>query len=406
MLDFFILEFGTNMGNKKSITSIQWLQLCVVTFSHFAADTYGSVLYAIMPAIRDHFKLSLTAGVALITILNIGCNGVQLFVGPLRAYKKKPFFLLIGVPLASTICFLGFVPQGAMAFGILAILACSTSLGIGSVHPEGLRSVHLLRRIRPALSTAFFLNAGYVGFCGGNFISAWSVYMWGLKGLLVMAILPVIQVFAVSKYRVRLAVERPIKSTAGSPQATIDFWVLFCMAVPIATTSTIVPALLPMYLRELGFELYYGGMAIAVFGMGGMAGAFFWAKLAQDKGELRCAFYASLLAGPFLILYFAFVNNTAAILLLLGVGFNATAGFILLVTLARHIPMVNLGQRMGLMVGGVWGLASVVLMVLGPVAERLGIRSVLDWSWLGYFLAASIGFYTLQRSKNILVAKS
>ncbi len=386
------------MLERKSITAIQWIQLCVVTFGHLAADSFGCVFYAVMPAIRDHFSLSLTAGVAIITIFNLGCNAVQLLFGPMRASKKKPFFLYIGVVLASTICLIAFLPQRNYAFYIIALLAFMTSLGVGCVHPEGMRAVHLLRRIRPALSTTFYLNAGYVGYCGANFAVAWLVYMVGLKGLLIMLVLPVIQLAATAKYRIRLAIDR-LNNNTGE-KLKINFWLLFFMAVPLTATSTIVPAFLPMYLKELGFKLYFGGLAIAIFGLGGMFGGFFWAKIAQFKGEMFCAFSAAMLAWPFLIIYMIFVKYHWAILLLFGAGFNATAAFILLVTLARQIPTANLGLRMGLMIGGVWGVGSIILMLLGPVAERFGIKSVLGCSWVGYFIAAAAGFYILVLAKE------
>jgi hypothetical protein len=60
--------------------------------------------------------------------------------------------------------------------------------------------------------------------------------------------------------------------------------------------------------------------------------------------------------------------------------------------MARNSKGGNLGGRMGLIVGGVWGVASLVLMALGPVAEKYGVAIILNLSWSGYFLTALIGF--------------
>lgn len=66
-----------------------------------------------------------------------------------------------------------------------------------------------------------------------------------------------------------------------------------------------------------------------------------------------------------------------------------------MVTLARGASGSNLGQRMGFMVGGAWGMGSVVLMLLGPVAERFGVEIVLRFSCGGYIISALIGIWLI-----------
>ena len=108
---------------------------------------------------------------------------------------------------------------------------------------------------------------------------------------------------------------------------------------------------------------------------------------------------SSLLAIPPLVAYLILIRSPFSIWLLLLAGFGGFAGFSVIVSMARYSSGTNLGRRMGYLVGGTWGVASLVLMALGPVAERYSVAAVLNLSWLGYFLTAMIGFIVMIRQK-------
>jgi len=49
-----------------------------------------------------------------------------------------------------------------------------------------------------------------------------------------------------------------------------------------------------------------------------------------------------------------------------------------------------LGQRMAWMVGGSWGVSSLALMAVGPVADRFGTAPVLHLVWIAYLAGALV----------------
>ena len=55
---------------------------------------------------------------------------------------------------------------------------------------------------------------------------------------------------------------------------------------------------------------------------------------------------------------------------------------------------------MGILVGGGWGAASLMLMALGTVAEKYSVAAILNLSWLGYLLTAVIGFVVIKTQKS------
>jgi FSR family fosmidomycin resistance protein-like MFS transporter len=378
------------------------MQLLVLAGVHFLIDMFASMLPAILPAIRDEFGLSLSLGGLVLAALYMTSNGVQPLVGHMRADRRRPLFLHLGLIIGASICLLGALPRGGGAFAIMILLAVVSGCGIAIVHPEGLRAVHWLRRIPPAVSTAVFMAGGFLGYASGGAVSAFLVSRFGLKGLYPLALCPVIGIVMVIFMRIRLAVERKVhnKNEARTEENRLPFWPIMAMAMPAAVSTTILVALLPTVLNELGFELTFGGFSTMMFGLGGAVGSFVWANLAHKKGELNCSIAALFLVVPFLVAYLVFINNRTAIWILFGAGFCAIAAYILMITLSRYATGLNLGQRMGFMVGGTWALASIVFMALLPVAEHFGTNLILKFTPLGYLCSGAFGLFVLLKVQS------
>ncbi len=363
------------------------------------------MLPAILPALRTEFSLSLSRGGLIMAAMYITCNAVQPLTGHLRAQRRQPLLLHLGLILGAGICLLGVLPRGNHAFVLMMLLAVVSGVGIAIVHPEGLRGVHRLKHIQPVISTAVFMAGGYLGYAGGGAVSAYLVARFGFPGLYPLVLSPVIGIGLVLLSRVRLAVE-PSKALAcptGPTGAALGppFWLIMVMAMPAAVSTTVLSSLLPTALNELGFELTFGGFSTTVFGLGGAAGSFVWAHVARKKGELRCSIVALFLAIPFLTAYLALMNSAAAIGILLGVGFCTVSAYILMITLSRHAVGLTLGQRMGFIVGGTWALAYVAFMALLPLAEHFGSDVVLKFSPLGYLLSGIFGLLVMLKTSTI-----
>ena len=378
------------------------MQLLALAAVHFFIDIFASMLPAILPAIRAEFSLSLSMGGLVMAVMYLTCNGVQPLIGHLRANKRKPLFLHFGLILGSVICLLGALPRGGGAFGGMILLAVVSGFGIAIVHPEGLRGVHRLRHIPPAVSTAVFMAGGFLGFASGGVVSAFLVSRYGLQGLYPLMLCPVVGIVLVLLLRVRLAVERTVynNETIQQEKNLLPFWLIFAMAIPAAVSTTIVASLLPTVLNELGFDLTFGGLSATMFGLGGAVGSFVWAHVAHKKGELKCSVAALFLAIPFLAVYLVFINSRMAIWMLFGAGFWAISAYILMITLSRQAAGLTLGQRMGFMVGGTWALAYVVFMALLPAAEHFGSDVILKFSPIGYVLSGAFGLYVILKARG------
>jgi FSR family fosmidomycin resistance protein-like MFS transporter len=400
--------------NSRSIR-IQWVQLVVLSGVHFLVDMFGNMLPAILPAIRGEYGISLFVAGAIPIVLSLAANGVQVLTGQMRPDKTRPLFLHVGMAAAAIICLLVLAPKSPVGVLLLFALGIVSGTGVAIAHPEGLRAVHTLDRIPPALSTAVFMTTGFFGFASGGIISAGLVTSRGLKGMIPLAILPVAGIAATLLSRVHLSVEGhaeaqprgraqitdaalgPPSSIIRDPSTVLPFWKVLSIGLPAAVSTTVVLQLTPTYLNELGFSLTFGGFSTAVFGWGGVAGPFLWAAIAHRRGDLPCSVWAFLLSAPFMVAYLVFVSHPAAAWMLFGVGFFSMSGYILAITLAREATGLNLGHRMALIVGGTWGIAMIVYLGLAAAAEWVGIGPILRLTPAGYLCSGALAFYVLRQ---------
>ncbi len=393
-------------GGPGLAVRMQWVQLIVLSGVHFLVDMFGNVLPALLPLICDDFRITLAVGGFVLASLPLAANGVQVLTGHLRPDKTRPLFLYLGVVLSASICLMALAPRSMGGIALVMVLGVISGSGVAVAHPEGLRAIHTLDRITPSLSTAIFMTSGFFGFASGGAISACLVASYGLKGLYPLIPLLAVGVVAMGLAKVRLAVEHDAPNGNGqtlpvSSTPILPFWKVLAIGLPAAVSTTVLQSLTPTYLHELGFDLAFGGFAIAMFGWGGAIGPFLWTVIAHRKGDLPACVWSFLLSSPFLVLYLIFADHRAAAWLLFGVGFSSMSAYILTVTLARQSRGFNLGRRMALIVGGTWGIATLVLMIVAPLADWVGTGLILKFTPAGYVLSALWAFLVLRQHPQV-----
>jgi FSR family fosmidomycin resistance protein-like MFS transporter len=385
---------------------MQWVQLSVLTLTHATADLFTSILLPLVPLFRERYGFSLAGMVAVITAGNIAANAVQLLASNFRASWRHPGLVIAGVLGAGTAACAALVPVGPLSLAALAALMVLAGSGVAIVHPEGLRAVHGLNRIPPAVATAVFMVGGFLGYAGGARVAAQVVQQHGLGSLPWLLLAPVLCVALVAAARVRLVPEEePLDGAAQPPAAVVPrlpFSHLFVMACLVTSAASILGTLLPTRLYEAGFPLLAGGNAVFVFGLGGAVGSLTWSAWAPRIGYVRTLAVSLGCGLPLLVVYFLLATSSTQSSIFLAAGaFCVYASYPLLVTLARHAESrLRFSQRMALIVGGAWGTASVVLWLAGLAADRVGVGPVLHLVWIFYALAALYALWMLTRARQ------
>lgn len=385
---------------SKAIRPLQIVQLLALTMMHFCVDMFGGMIPVLLPVIRKEFSLSLSHGIWLLALCGLTCNGVQVLVGHWRPEKQRPLLLPVGLLFASTLCLLVFLPALDSPVVALWMVVLLSALGIGIVHPEGLRGIYALKTIPATIATPIFINAGFFAVGAGGWLAAIVVSAWSLKGLLLFLALPLVAVALVYLLRIRLAVERKNQTPSHSESTgRLSFAGVMMMSIPYAISVSMLLALLPTVLvDEVGFDIAFGGYTMMVMVGASVVGSLLWARRAHTHGELWCCTRALRAGIPLLLAYLVLMENKWAVWILAAAACSCMSIFPMLVIMARHAPGANLGGRMGIVIGGSWGIGSLVLIALAPVAERFGARMVVNLSCVG-FLAMAITATLLSRRR-------
>lgn len=363
-------------------------QLSLLTAIHFTVDMLSGTLPGFLPELRKEYGLSLVAGTVLLTLCSFSSNGVQLWAGTLRKTAKRPKLVQLGLILSCAICFVWFTPHSRAAAFLMALVLV-LGVGVAFAHPEGLRGVCAIPEssVSPAVATSLFMLAGFTGYATGPLLGGLLVQHLGFPGLFLL-LLPVgLLLWLFHRARIRLALDecdKPKRPARPSPPAparqtpSFTFRELFWLAVLINAGCGIMQGLLPSYLAELEFSLGFGGLSGTLFGLGAGLGAFGTSFLIKRYSVTRCLTVELLFGIPVLALYLLLAGHRAAAVLVPFAGMLVGAGFPQLVVLARTAPgRLALGARMGMIVGGSWGLAGIVLLLAGVVGKYFMLKSAM-----------------------------
>ncbi|MCF7956974.1 MAG: hypothetical protein K9M57_00860 [Phycisphaerae bacterium] len=380
----------------------QWSRLLSLTAIHYFVDMFGGMLPVLLPEIRHEFPISDMSSWWLIIVMGLVCNGVQMLVGHLRSDKTTVFFLPIGVVLATSVVFIGVLPPDGHATFWLFFIVIVSGIGIAMVHPEGFRAVHTIKIISPSTCSAIFMTGGILGYGGGAWMSSELVGRWGFGSMWIFA--PIAIVFVATIYGLKLSLAAEEVPQEFSDKAVPDnhnslsFWWVWLMAVPACISIVCTMGFLPTRLNELDFSLVWGGRANMMFVSGAAFGTLFWGFVSRKRDDIRVCTLALFLGIVPMVIYLQLIEYTAAIFLLAPAGFCVMGAYPMMANAARFASGLTLGMRMALIMGGAWGLSSIVFILLAKAAEYWTIEYVLNWMWPGYLISAMIGWKIIQTS--------
>jgi hypothetical protein len=354
------------------------LQLSSLSVMHFLLDTFPGSLPVILPALNSHFGLSVKQGVIILSVFNIICNGIQLLVGHLREHKTKPLLIPLGTVMLLLIAVVPALKTEGSFYPLMLVWSL-IALGVGLSHPESMRSLYAIPLIPTPIASAVFVTLGFIGFSAGGWIASGLVSRWGIPGLWAMSAIPFVCLALIYAPRLRLATENTMPAAKPGAAATehTSIWRLTPIIFASASVASIFIGLLPTLLAQKNFPLTYGGKAIMLHGIGFGVGSLLWAVIAHKKGELETVTWIAFAGFPFYAAYLVLMDRYWAIMLLLPAGLLAGSTYPLLVTLCKAARGLKLGQRMGLAVGGAWGFASMMLLLMTFIADYIGLWAAL-----------------------------
>jgi MFS transporter, FSR family, fosmidomycin resistance protein len=299
-------------------------------------------------------------------------------------------FIVLG-PLLSIVCMslIGMAPNAALV-GVLLLLA---GVGSAAFHPQAVAAAGVLSGERRAFGISVFTFGGSVGFALGPLAIIGVVHLWGLErsyyamipGLLCMLLLGMyVNVPSDVAHR-----RRVLSLTAAFQGTQKSMALLFSIAVIRECARIAVVTFLPIFLAMQGRSLAAGGITLALFSMAGALGGMVGGSLSDTWGRKTVILASGLLCVPLLHGMFRSDGLMSLLLLVLAAATLSGANSVI-IALAQELVPSRAGMASSLVMGLGWGVAGVLLIGFGTLAETIGVSRALDIAATLPLLAAGL----------------
>lgn len=362
---------------EQAKNAIIWL--CI---AHFVCDIYTGFLNPIMPFIAAKLGFSMAVAAVIISIAHICSSMLQPIFGFFADNILHRFFIFWGLVLVSV--FIPLTPN-APTIPLLIIFMVLGSLGSSFFHPQSIGFVNTFSNNNCSNNMGAFISFGTAGFAFGPLIAALITQVLGLSmiswtsllGLSLAAamFLCVPKLSVIQKKPEHKAFVKTFKDILTSSQ--MDLLIIIAMMKSLITNSCSI--LLPFLWKGMGYTPFYIGSALFLFVFAGAIGSFVSPKVEKAFGS-KVILYFSMWATFPMMVAFAFTYKHYPILSMIIFAFmgftTMLAQPVTMVWAQRILPMYK-SVVAGFINGFCWGLVALCLSVLGAVAQKFGIITVL-----------------------------
>jgi MFS transporter, FSR family, fosmidomycin resistance protein len=353
--------------------------LLALSLGHGAADVCSSALWSLLPflVVERHYSYAAVGVFALVA--SLGSAFLQPLFGAQGDRREAVWLLPVGLVVAGLgIAAVGL--SGSYALTLAAVAVCSA--GVAAYHPEGARWARLAAGRRVTRDMSVFSLGGGIGWALGPLIVAAALVPLGLKGTLLIPLVPCAAAVAVTVAVRRLGVRLPAHAQRRRlAVAQVQQWpafvrllVLYCAANGVSTgLLTYVPLFL---VHARGTSPGTANVMTSVLLAAEAAGTLLGGLAAQRFGRRLVLVVPQLVLAPAIAVLPA-LSYGAMVLLVIVIGVAVNTNMSIALVLAQEYLPARMGLATGLTVGLCGGAGGLVVAALSPLGDSAGPAAVL-----------------------------
>ena len=354
--------------------------LWIVSFSHLVIDMTTAVVPALLPIFQSKIDLTYFQLSLIVLVVTVTGSLAQPLIGLFADKRPTPFLLPIGTAIMG-IGLIG-LSQSSSYYLILFMVGL---LGIGSAifHPEGSRIAHLAAGNKKGLAQSIFQVGGNVGQSLGPLMVILLFIPFGQNGalwLMIPVVLMVLALFWIARWHQRLNVSKK-KKAQPLQDGPKQYNALGILVVFVTMRSWIhfgVASFLPLYLINVrGTSLAVAEIYAFIFLFAGAVGTFLGGYISDWISKKKILIYSMILSVPFTILI-PFIQGPIAYINIFILGLVVFCSFAVTVVYAHQLVPGNIGLTSGLMLGFGIGAGGIGAMLLGLLADYIGLALVIQ----------------------------
>ena len=366
-------------------------QIALVSAGHLINDTYMGFIAVLLPFFVTRWEISLTeAGVLVTAFLSASYFGQPVFGW--FSDRLGGRLLLAGGPLVSA-CFIGTL--GVLpSYGWAVPWVIIAGVGAAAFHPPAAGVAHRAGGNRRALGMSIFLMAGFLGVALGPIEILAVVTRFGLKFSGLTVIPGVVASFLLFKYADLGAAPKTMEncpsqfSDLARARGTLSG--LWAIVVLRNFTYAAFSSFLPLMLQQRGLSAWAGGTVLSAFLATGAVGGVLGGYL-SDRFDRRAIIALTMVAATVLLGLFLGARGPSGMVFLIFGGFFLMMSGPINVVISQEMFPEHAGLMASLMMGFAYGVGSVGIVVVGAVADRLGIPATLSGAVAVPLIAAWLG---------------
>jgi FSR family fosmidomycin resistance protein-like MFS transporter len=355
----------------------------MLAFGHLSVDLVQGAVPPLLPFLVRERGYSYAAAGSLLLFSSLGSSLLQPLLGAFADRVRATWLMPAGPAL------------GAVGIGLVATtnsyLATGAALGVASIgvamyHPEAVRFADYVSQAsgRRGAGMSMFAVGGISGWALGPAIVTPAVLIFGLPGIGLVAIIPLIAALVLWTQLPYVEQYRPAHGSSAGARAARDAlresrWGAFSLAASAATLRSGVQfglqAYVPLYLWKVlhtspGRANLVGTMLLAT----GAVGAFFGGRIADRFGFRRLVVWSLAVAAPF-VAALPLVDTPGVFLLMGLIGLTMEANFYPLALAAQNAVPRHVGFAAGVTLGVSIGIGAGISALLGVLADLQGLRT-------------------------------
>jgi FSR family fosmidomycin resistance protein-like MFS transporter len=355
----------------------------MLAFGHLSVDLVQGAVPPLLPFLVRERGYSYAAAGSLLLFSSLGSSLLQPLLGAFADRVRATWLMPAGPAL------------GAVGIGLVATtnsyLATGAALGVASIgvamyHPEAVRFADYVSQAsgRRGAGMSMFAVGGISGWALGPAIVTPAVLIFGLPGIGLVAIIPLIAALVLWTQLPYVEQYRPAHGSSAGARAARDAlresrWGAFSLAASAATLRSGVQfglqAYVPLYLWKVlhtspGRANLVGTMLLAT----GAVGAFFGGRIADRFGFRRLVVWSLAVAAPF-VAALPLVDTPGVFVLMGLIGLTMEANFYPLALAAQNAVPRHVGFAAGVTLGVSIGIGAGISALLGVLADLQGLRT-------------------------------
>lgn len=362
---------------------------------HALTDMGQGAVPAMLPFLIASRGYSYAAAAALVLAATVSSSVVQPLFGAASDRQLRPWLMPAGLVLTGIgLGLSGIAPSYGWTFAAIVL----SGIGVAAFHPEASRWANYISGERRATGMSLFSVGGNAGFALGPVVVTPLVLAFGLEGLLIAGVLPVLMAGLVWRELPRLRTFAPPVVTpeaAGQAPRVPDQWSPFVrLSVAVGIRSVVffgLSAFVPLYFAaELGASKAGGNTALTVMLVAGAMGTLIGGPLADRIGRRPVFAVSTLSLTPLTFALLATSDRTVALVLVGCIGAMIIATFSVTVVMGQEYLPNRIGIASGVTLGLAIGVGGFGAAGLGLVADAAGLDATMRMIALIPLLAAPL----------------